>query len=152
MKEAQEHNSTDFFFDFNDLPANSLLPAIELRLQNPKLPGQDTSHFNKLSWKAQVNRKAYHVECDSRYLAEIKRLTQLAKESNIGKELWGKHAHASEVVDKDSTPSEIKRLIRVAQVHCNYQCSMLLEDLVGITDLNAAADLYRNGVPSPLRL
>jgi hypothetical protein len=59
MKEAQEHDSMDFLFDFNDLPANSSLPTIELRLQNPKLPGQDTSHFNKLSWKAQVNRKAY---------------------------------------------------------------------------------------------
>jgi hypothetical protein len=75
MKEAQEHDSTDFLFDFNDLSANSSLPAIELRLQNPKLPVQDTSYFNKLSWKAQVNRKAYHVECDSHYLAEIKRLT-----------------------------------------------------------------------------
>ena len=28
---------------------------------------------------------------------------------------------------------------------------MLLEDLVGITDLNASADLYQNGVPTPLR-
>ncbi len=46
MKEAQEHDSTDFLFDSNDLPANSSLPAIELHLQNPKLPGQDTSHFN----------------------------------------------------------------------------------------------------------
>ncbi len=151
MKEAQEHDSTDFLFDFNDLPANSSLPAIELRLQNPKLPGRDTSHFKKLSWKAQVNRKAYHVECDSCYSVEIKRLTQLAKESNIVKEMWGKHAHVSEVVDKDSTPSKIKRLSQVSQVHCNYQCSMLLEDLVGITDLNAAANLYQNGVPTPLR-
>ncbi len=115
-----------------------------------KLPGQDISHFNKLSWKAQVNRKAYHVECDSCYSAEIKRLTQLAKESNIVKELWGEHAHVSEVVDKDSTPGKIKCLIRVSQVYCNYQCSMLLEDLVGITDLNASADLYQNGVPTPL--
>jgi hypothetical protein len=31
MKEAQEHDSTDFLFDFNDLPANSSLPVIELR-------------------------------------------------------------------------------------------------------------------------
>jgi hypothetical protein len=151
MKEAQKHDSTDFLFDFNDLPANSSLPAIELCLQNPKLPGQDTSHFNKISWKSQVNRKAYHVECDSCYLAEIKRLTQLAKESNIVKEMWGKHAHVSKVVDKDSTSSKIKCLIRVSQVHCNYQCSMLLEDLVGITDLNASTDLYQNGVPTPLR-
>jgi hypothetical protein len=91
------------------------------------------------------------VNCDSRYSAEIKHLSQLAKESNIVKEMWGKHALISEVVDKDSTPSKIKHLIWVSQVHCNYQCSMLLEDLVGITDLNASTDLYQNGVLTPLR-
>jgi hypothetical protein len=114
IKEAQEHDPTDFLFDFNDPPANSSLPEIELRQQNPKLSGQDTSHFNKLSWKAQANRKAYHVECDSHYLEEIKCLTHLAKETNIVKKMWGKHAHVSKVVDKNLAPSKIKRLIWVS--------------------------------------
>jgi hypothetical protein len=147
---AQEFDSLDYMFDLNDLPTHSTLLAIELRLVNPKLPGQDTLHFNKLSWKAQANRKVFHIECDSCYLAEIKHLTQFGKEHNIVKEMWGKHAHISEVVDKDSTPSEIKRLMRVSQIHTNYQCSMLLEDLVGITDLNASADLYQASMMTPL--
>ena len=138
---AEESEVADFHFDVNDLPMNSKLPATELRQQNPKLPGQDTSHFNKLSWMAQASRKVFHVECDSYYLAEIKRLAQIAKDTNIVTSMWGKHTHISEVMDKDSLPSEIKRLMQVAQVHCNYQCSMLLKDIIRITDLNEAADL-----------
>ena len=64
--------------------------------------------------------------------------------------MWGKHAHVSKVMDKDSSPSEIRRLMRVSQVHTNYQCPMLLEDLVGITDLNASADLYQSSTSAPL--
>ena len=147
----EESETADFQFDVNNLPKNSKLSAIELRQQNLKFPGQDTSHYNKLSWKAQVSRKVFHVECDSCYLAEIKRPAQIAKEANIFKIMWGKHGHISEVIDKDSSPSEIKCLIRVAQVNGNYQCSMLLEDIIGITDLNEAADLIQPGVYAPLQ-
>ena len=151
---ASELEPAEFHFDLSDRPSTnkSNLPAIELRQMNPKTPGQDTSHYNKLSWKALACRKVYHVECDSRYLMQIKRLAQLAKDDGLFAKMWGKNVHVSEVVDKDSTPSEIKRLARVAQVHCNYQCSMILKDLVGITDLNASAVLIQEGVLTPLRL
>ncbi len=105
---AQEIEPTNFIWAMEDLPNNSTLPAIELCLQNPKLPGQDTTHFNKMFWWAQANRKAFHVECDRRFAADIKKLTQLAKEANLVTKMWRKHTHISEVVDKDSTPSEIK--------------------------------------------
>ena len=77
---AQDQDPTDFFFNYNDLPVHSSLPALKLSLMNPKLPGQDTSHFNRLSWQTQVNRKIYHVECDIPYSTEIKCLIQLAKD------------------------------------------------------------------------
>jgi hypothetical protein len=140
---AQDVEPTDFFWPMEDLPSNSTLPALKLCLQNPKLSGQDTSHFSKMSWWAQANWKAFHLECDRRFAANIKKLTQLAKESDLVTKMWGKHAHISEVVDKDSTPSEIKRLIKVAQSHTNYQCSMLLEDIVGITTLDATAPIFK---------
>ncbi len=79
-------------------------------------------------------------------------MAQIAKE-DIVKDIWGKHTHISEVVDKDSTLSKIRRLLCVAQVHTNYQCLMILEDLVGITDLNVSAELYQlyqPGVSTPL--
>lgn len=152
MNEEEDENAAEIHFDINDLAPKSNLPAIELRQMNPKTPGQDTSNYSKLSWKASACRKVYHVECDSRYSTEIKRLTQFAKDAGLVERMWGKHAHISEVVDKDSTPSEIRRLARVAQVHCNYQCSMLLEDLIGITDLNASADYYQDGFVSPIKI
>jgi hypothetical protein len=123
-------------------PKNNPLPAIELRLQVPKLPGQDTSHFNKLEYRVLNNRRAYHVECDKRYSSAIKRLTQLAKESGIVIDFWGKHAHISEVADSESTPSKIKTLCQVAQKHMNYQLTMVVEDILGITNLDAATALY----------
>ncbi len=59
--------------------------------------------------------------------------------------MWGKHAHVSKVIDKNSTPSKIKRLIKVAQCHTNYQCSMLLEDVQCITNLDILIDIYQEG-------
>ena len=142
QEKANDMLIDDFTFDPNDLPENSTIPAIELRLQVPKLPGQDTSHFNKLEYRVQNNRRAYHVECDKRFSEAIKRLTQLAKEFHIVTDYWGKHAHLSEVADSSSSPSEVKDLCKVSQKHTNYQITMTVEDLLGITNLDAAASLY----------
>jgi hypothetical protein len=78
-----------------------------IRLQNPKLPRQDTSN-SKLSWRVQANWKVFHIECNRRFAADIKHLAQVAKEANMVTKMWGKHAHVSKVVDKNSTPSKIK--------------------------------------------
>jgi len=66
----------------------------------------------------------------------------MVKENNLMTKMWEKHAHISEVVDKESTPSEIKRLIKVTQSHTNYQCTMILEDIIGITNLDATAPIF----------
>ncbi len=65
---VQEHDATEFWWSSKDTGPKSTLPAFELRLVNPKLLGQDTSHFNKLSWRVQVNWKVYHVECGLPFL------------------------------------------------------------------------------------
>ena len=106
---------------------------------NLKLPGQDTSHFNKLSWRVQANQKVYHVECDRHFAKDLQRLMHYAKELDLVTRYWGHHAHVNEVVDKFSSPSKIKRLIQVAQSHTSYQCSMILEDISGIIDLDGSA-------------
>ncbi len=102
-----------------------------------------------LSWRAQANRKVYHVECGCRCPNNIKNLAQFAKDSKLVSEMWGKHAHGSKVVDKDSTPNKIKCLM-VARIHYNYQCSMILEDVVGIMYLNGQAVLHEVGTNTPL--
>jgi hypothetical protein len=80
---AQKGDFTKFYWDVEDLPTDSTLPAMVIRLQNPKLPGQDTSNYSKLSWRVQANWKVYHVECNRRYAANIKGLAQVAKEVNM---------------------------------------------------------------------
>jgi hypothetical protein len=148
---AQEVDFTKFNWDVEDLPTDSILSAMVIHLQNPKLPGQDTSNYSKLSWRVQANQEVYHVECDRCYAANIKQLAQVAKEANMVTKMWGKHTHVSKVIDKNSTPSEIKRLIKVAQRHTNYQCSMLLEDVQGITNLDIPIDIYQKGTNNCLR-
>jgi hypothetical protein len=59
------------------------LPPMDLRLQVPKLPGQDVSNFNKLSYKQQASRKVLHVECDKQHAETIKTLIQYVKEALI---------------------------------------------------------------------
>ena len=149
LTQAQSFSQEDDFSEFNwnqeELPQNSTLPAMEIRLQNPKLPGQDTSEFSKLSWRVQACRKVYHVECDQKFASDIKRLAQVAKEANFVTKMWGKHAHITEVVDKSSTPSEIKRLVKVSMRHTNYNNSMLVEDVQGITDLDVPVEIYQEG-------
>ncbi len=139
---AWSMNINEFERDTKDLPEYSTVPEMELRLQVPKLPGQDVSHFNKLEYRVSNNRRAFHVEYDKRFSESIKRSTQLAKEFNIVTKYWGKHAHLSEVANHESTPSEIKRLCRVAQVHTNYQISMIVEDILGIANLNQSTTIY----------
>ncbi len=141
----EEEDCSEFNWDTGDLPKNSTLPAMEIFLQNPKLPGQDTSNYNKLSWRVQANHKVYHVECHRRFATDIKWLTQVSKEAGFVTKMWGKHAHVSEVVDKSSTPSEIKRLIKVSQRRTSYQCSMLLEDVQGITNVDVPVEIHQEG-------
>ncbi len=129
---AQEDDFLEFNWDADNLPKNTTLSAMEICLKNPKLPGQDTSSYSKLSWRVQANRKVYHVECDRRFATNIKRLAQVAKEANFVTKMWGKHAHVSKVVVKSSTPSKIKWLIKVSQCHTtiNSQCSWMTSRVI----------------------
>ncbi len=138
QNQVQEHE-IEFWWGLEDAVTNSSLPPLKLRLQNPKLPGQDTSHFNKLSWRVQANWKVYHVECDSQFAKDIQCLMHYSKEMGLVAKSWGHQAHVSEVVDKSLSPSKIRCLVQVAQCHMSYQCSMILEDISGIVDLDGSA-------------
>jgi hypothetical protein len=97
QRRVQEHDAAEFWWSSEDTGLNRTLPAFELCLMNPKLSGQDTSHFNKLSWWVQANRKVYHVECDRRFTKDIQRLMHYAKELDLVTKYWGRHAHVIEV-------------------------------------------------------
>ncbi len=120
--QIQRHDPTEFWWSVEDMASNCSLPPLKLGLQNPKLPGQDMSHFNKLSWWIQTNWKVYHVECDSHFAKDIQHLMHYAKEMGLVAKFWERHAHVSEVVDKSSSPRKIRCRVQVAQCYMSYQC------------------------------
>jgi hypothetical protein len=122
-----------------------VIPPFQLRLQVPKLPGQDTSNLDKYLWGAQSNRKVFHVNCEKQVAQDIKRLVQYAKEFGLIKKMWGRHAHVSKVVDKAPSNSKIKQLVKVTQRHTNYQCLTILKDIVGVANLDGSEALYNKG-------
>jgi hypothetical protein len=71
----------------------------------------------------------------------MKELVQYAKESGCMSQLWGRHAHLSEITDQRSTAREAKRQVDVAQAHTYYQMSMMGEELAGVICLDEAADI-----------
>ncbi len=135
-----DQETFDFSMDM-DVPVGKSLPAFNLKIQNTKLKGQDVSRFNKLSNPAQFACKSWHVEVASKYANGMKELVQYAKESGCISQLWGRHAHLSEINDQRSTACEAKRQVDVAQMHTNYQMSMMEEELAGVICLDKAADI-----------
>jgi hypothetical protein len=137
------NNSEDYFhqskYDFSlddGIGIGESLPPMNLRVQNALLRGQEVTVFNKLSHHAQQARKSWHLEVDSRYAEKMKALVECAKNYGCVEEMWGPHAHLSEVTDATSTAREAKRQVDVAQSHTNYQLSMVAEELVGVVNLD----------------
>ncbi len=94
------------------------------------------STFNNLSNRAQYGRKSWNLEVASKYATKMKRLIQMAKEYGCVKYYWGVHAHLSEVTDINSTSTEAKCQVKVAQKHTNYDVLMTPEELVGVINLD----------------
>ena len=129
-------NAYDFSFD-EGIKYGETLPSMNLRVQNALLRGQEVTVFNKLSHHAQLARKSWHLEVDSRHAKKMKDLIiQRAKTYGCVEEMWGVHAHLSEVTDALSTVREAKRQVDVAQAHTNYQLSMVTEELNGVVNVD----------------
>jgi hypothetical protein len=145
QERVQETDSLDFIWPVSMLQGDDPLPQFELRLHVPKLPVQDVSHFNKLPWIAQQNRKVYHVEGNKWASTDMRGLIQYAKEFKMVRKMCGQHVHVSETVDKASSQNDIKRLMKVAMRHTSYQCqcSMVLKTNTGTINLDGAAAMYK---------
>jgi hypothetical protein len=116
-----------------------IVPQISIRAQVPCLKGVDSSNFDKLPYHVWENRKVLHIEAKPDDEKKLKDLFQFAKECNLVSLRLGKRAHISEAMDMDSTPGEIKRMVKYAMGHANYQGSMMGETIVGITLLDGGA-------------
>ena len=126
------------------------LPQMSLRKQVPRTPGQVTETFNHLSLQAQMARKAWHVEVQSKHTTQLIELVRKAKSTNIIQEMWGRQVHISEVADNTTPPGELKRYVKFAQRHVNFHCSMTCEDIRGIVHLDATATIYSLSTGDPV--
>jgi hypothetical protein len=91
------------------------LPSIEFHKLMPKVPGQDTLSFKHISHKAQFARWAWHLEVEYSKVPMIKELVEKAKELGCIEVFWA-----------------------TVNQHTNYQCSMTIELLKGIIDVDYA--------------
>ncbi len=130
----------------------TIIPEISIRAQVPHLKGVDTKDFDKLPWHFKENRKALHVEAKPEDMQELKDLVQLAKECGIAALQLGKRAHTSKVMDNDSTPREIKRMVSFAMKHANYQGLMTGETITGIALLDGEVSPTARGGAVSLRM
>jgi hypothetical protein len=130
----------------------TIIPEITIRAQVPCLKGVNTKDFDKLPWHVKENRKALHVEAKPEDIQELKELVQLAKECRILALRLGKRAHISNVMDNDSTPGEIKRMVKFAMKHTNYQGSMMGKTITGITLLDGEVSPTAGGGAESLRM
>ncbi len=128
------------------------LPQISIRPQVPHLKGVDTSSYDKLPYHVRENRKALHIKSKPEDKQELKELFQYAKEQNHVSLCLGKRAHISKVMENESTPGEIKRMVKYAMGHANYQGLMTGEMIVGIALLDRGVSPTINGGVVSLRM
>jgi hypothetical protein len=79
---------------------------------------------------------AWHLEVETLKVPMIKELVVKAKELSCIEAFEGKHTHVTEVAAYDTTATELKRLATTVICHTNYQCSMTIELLKGIIDVD----------------
>ena len=131
------------------------LPPMALRKQIPRIPGQITSDFQNLSFRAQMARRAWHVEVERRHVPSLLKLVEAAKSTGMIEAMWGRQAHITEAADINTSPGELKRFVKFAQRHVNFHCSMTCDDLKGITALDskiAAVDKATGTVEAEISL
>ncbi len=87
-----------------------------------------------------------HIETNPADKKYLKELIQFVKERNLLSLFLGKQVRISEVMDNNSTPGEVKRMVECAMGHVNYQGSMTGESISGIFLLNGDVQFNKGKV------
>ncbi len=90
---TQDESGDMMRYDFSmelDAAIGETLPAFNLKVQNAKLRRQEVSIFNKLSNRAQMACKRWHLEAECRHATTMKELVQYAKDSGCVEQIWEK--------------------------------------------------------------
>jgi hypothetical protein len=115
------------------------VPPFAFRKSLPKLPGSDPEEYAGLKPRQAANRRAWHLEMETQHLETFNRLIEQCKDVLIFDSVWGEHVLISRVVEYDSPPGDIKRVLKTAKRHTSFQVSMTVVQLYGISDIDATA-------------
>ena len=121
-----------------------VVPNFAFRKSFPKLPGADPEDFAGLKPRQAAARKAWHLEMEVQHVQHFSRLIEKCKEVRLFDSIWGGHVMISEVVDYESPPGDIKRVLKTAKKHTCFQVSMTGVQLYGITDLDTEVACVRS--------
>jgi hypothetical protein len=80
---------------------NRPLPQLGVRVQMPKISGQDTSVFSGWNNKQQFRHKMIHFEFVSDDIPHVHKVVTVMKQTGILRKYWGKNAHLSNIVKND---------------------------------------------------
>ena len=136
---------------FSDLPTSLVLPDMTLVKKIPQLKGDNTHKYvASLPAHVQNARKVLHLEVGRKHAELIKRLTTIAKETQIFEAWWGTTVHPSIVLEQDASQKQRDALASMAQDHTAFMIGTRCERLVGITRLDKRVDVIvnRDGKPT----
>ena len=126
------------------------IPVFGLRLNVPKIPGQDTSVFYSWPKRIQWHRKTLHLECDVKDSKMMQDLVAVTKRRNLIFPVWGKNVRLTNTSFKDTKPQELTNMGQYVHRHVNYHSSMIYDGLVGVVDLNQEVAFYAESDPTRL--
>ncbi len=112
------------------------VPEFAFRKFLPKLPGAEPEEYAGLKPRQAAARKAWHLEMELHHFHQFARLIEICKEVRLFESFWGGHVMISEVVNYESPPGDIKRVLKTAKKHTCFQVSMTGVQLYGIIDLD----------------
>ena len=115
------------------------IPAINLRRAVPRLPGVDTSIFDKYTGEMQEGRRCLQLEIDDDEAASLEPVVEYAKKEGLHLKMLGTWVHITKPVSYDDPSEDIKRFVKKSQSHTNYHCSMALKQLQGIINVEGTA-------------
>jgi len=119
------------------------VPPFAFRKSLPKLPGLNPEEYAGLKPQQAATRRAWHVELETQHVETFNRLIEQCKDVLLFQRMWGEHVLISKVVEYDSPPGDIKRVLKTAKRHTSFHVSMTVVQLYGIMDLDAEVPFIR---------
>jgi hypothetical protein len=120
---------------------HSKIPEINIQQGVLKLPGQPGSQFHDYSEEMQEARRAHLIKCNVQAIPFLRLLINYIKEHKLTTSVWGRHAHLTKTVVRNTPKGNVSQFVWMSQDHMCYNMSVVSIEVRGIMDLDASADI-----------